>query len=277
MVRSWSLAAIVTLSAIAGTTNATEEKPATGNAKAATARPHLEFRIVATEEDDGPAVKAARAYFDTARTDAARRAALKQRAADGLPPEPLKEDRGPGYSWVEIGPSQLRLYRLDDALEKATDNEPWKAAAAARNKGEPLVLPRASKSHVIWSRPYSAEKARTGKAAEKRFEYFLLTRDPEPGKEVTGRHFAEVKPGLTLDEEYCVNFKLNKEGEELMFNLTSRNTNRPLAVIVDGVVLSAPVIGGPIRTYGRIQASFSREQVDHLVTELRADIAQPTK
>jgi hypothetical protein len=276
MVRSWHLAAPLTILAVVGV-GAAGEAPA-GAAKAGATRPHLEFRIAANVADDAAAVKAARVYFDAARTDPARKVALQRRASDGLPPEPLKAAREgvPGYSWFEIGPAPLRLYRLDDASEKAPGDDTWKAVAAAREKGEPMVLPIGPRTYVIWSRPYSAAKRPGGKAADKRFEYFMLLRDPEPGKAVTGKHFAEVKPGLTDDGEECVVFKLTEQGGKRMYDLTSRNTGNSLAIAVDGVVISAPTLGtAPLQNYGRIVGSFSRADVDELVAKLRADIVPP--
>jgi hypothetical protein len=278
MFRSCSLAALLTILAAVGTV-ATGEDPA-GAAKAVPVRPHLEFRIVANTEDDGPAIKAAGAYFDAARTDPARKTTLRQRGSDRLPPEPLKAAREgvPGHSWAEIGPSQLLLLRLDDASEKGPDNHAWKAAAEARDKGDPVVLTTGLRNCVVWSRAYTPAKRPGGKEAEgKRFEYFVLLRDPEPGKAVTGKHLAEVKPGLTDDEQRCVVFKLTKEGGELMHDLTSRNTDRAMAIVVDGVVISAPTIASALQTHGRIVGVFSQDDVEQLVAKLRADIAPPPK
>ena len=77
--------------------------------------PHLRFLVLASEPADGPAVQAAVKFFkDAARNDKAK-ADLLARAKKGQPPPQVKVVAAEGdrvYSWVEVGPAELRSQRV---------------------------------------------------------------------------------------------------------------------------------------------------------------------
>ena len=77
--------------------------------------------------------------------------------------------------------------------------------------------------------------------------------------------------------ERAVHFTLSTDGGNLFQQLTSNNlpdpaTNRfrHLGIILDGELLSAPVIRGTISTSGQITGNFTKEDVDFLVGVLNA-------
>ncbi len=284
----WVPRAALACAVILTTASAATADPKPPEKKAGTeaARPRLQFRIAANPETDAPAIKAAGEYFAAARTDPARKAKLKQLAAEGLPPEPLKPSEAgtPGYSWLEIGPPQLRHLLLDGASEKDTPplsegetelrKDRWQAVSAARDKGEPVLIPTGWSDmkyfrRLIWSRACPGGRRPGDEAPGKRFEYFMLVRDLEPGKAITDKHLVLAR-AVTTDNESYVEIKLNKEGGQLMHELTSRNEDKILAVAVDGAIVSAPTIRGPIDAEGRILGLFSRQQVEDIAAKLNA-------
>jgi hypothetical protein len=260
---------------------------------------HLEFRILANRRDDGKALEAARRYFAKAKEDARLRAELGQRARDGLPPAPLSlaTDKAPGYTWAEVGPAELRSLRLDNAAEKDTPPVPegsttprnalWQQVARARAKGEPFVLERHLGECLLYSRPCENAKLSKEERGRKKVEYFLLTRDPHKGKAVTGAYLTHVKAGSDVRDAPCIEFRLNKRGGDLFFELTSANKpseddrgsfRRHLAILLDGKVVAAPALHGPIRSEGVISSgSFRRAEADRWVEVLRSDLPRARK
>ena len=68
-----------------------------------------------------------------------------------------------------------------------------------------------------------------------------------------------------------VAFKFKPEGGQIFGNLTAANVGKNLAIVLDGVVYSAPVIRGPIRGgSGIIEGNFSMDEARNLAIVLRA-------
>jgi len=67
-----------------------------------------------------------------------------------------------------------------------------------------------------------------------------------------------------------VSFRLNREGARAFGRLTGANVNRRLAIVLDGVVQSAPVIQSRITDAGRITGQFTRQEAHDLAIVLRA-------
>ena len=89
------------------------------------------------------------------------------------------------------------------------------------------------------------------------------------GDDLSGAATAFGKSG------YEVEFRLGVNGADKMLKLTSRNSpdgafKRRMAIVMDGRVLSAPELNSAIGAQGVIQGNFSKEEVDFLVTILRA-------
>ncbi len=88
---------------------------------------------------------------------------------------------------------------------------------------------------------------------------------------VTGRDLRNAKP--TIDERNlpAVSFTLNSEGVAKFSRVTAANVGRRLAIILDGVVQSAPVIESAISSAdARITGSFSQQEVMDLSLILRS-------
>ena len=67
-----------------------------------------------------------------------------------------------------------------------------------------------------------------------------------------------------------VNFRLNREGARTFGRVTGANINRRLAIVLDGIVQSAPVIQSRITDQGQITGQFTREEAGDLAVVLRA-------
>lgn len=250
----------------------------------------LEFRILANRLDDEEAIAAAEKYL----RDPANQTRLKQLARDGdVPPAP-KQDNGTtlfnaningernqySYSWVEVGKEEL--YSL--GLNSASENDPnpsnssrFKQVALSRDK-EATTAP-GTNACLIYSRsiPNPERLLPKDREAEKKFEYFLLTRNSLSGREVTGDHLSSSRRGMDNKGDLTVDFRFNAEGGNRFYEVTNRNRpaskdgfKRHLAIILDGQVRSAPVLNQAIRNDGQISGNFTPADIDTLVRILRA-------
>jgi SecD/SecF fusion protein len=249
----------------------------------------LEFRILANTRDDKDAIDAAEKYFVEAQKDPKMKADLEALALSGKPPPPpmagpndpyFETATGIGrytYSWVELGKAERKIFGLDNAAaEDPSRSVVWKQVEEARNKGETYRL--RDGAGLIYSRAVINPRL-PDEDAKKRFEYFILTRDPEKGKEVTGQYLASAFPEQGSSLQLEVGFRFNSEGGRLFHDLTLKNApegksegafRRHLAVILDGVVESAPTLNAVISESGVIQGSFTKKEVDRLVAILKA-------
>lgn len=249
----------------------------------------LEFRILANTRDDKDAIDAAEKFFVEAQKDPKIKADLESLALSGKPPPPPMA--GPNdpyfdtatdigrytYSWVELGKAERKAFGLDNAsAEDPTRNAVWKMAEEARNKGETFRL--RDGTGLIFSRPVINPRL-PDEDAKKKYEYFILTRDPEKGKEVTGQFLDSAFPTQGSSLQLEVGFHFNSEGGRRFHDLTLKNApegksegafKRHLAVILDGVVESAPSLNAVISESGVIQGSFTKKEVDRLVAILKA-------
>jgi protein-export membrane protein SecD len=69
--------------------------------------------------------------------------------------------------------------------------------------------------------------------------------------------------------QWQINFELTSAGGEQFFNYTSQHINQPLVIVLDGRVLSAPIIEAAIRDSGVIRGQFSREEAESLGIQMR--------
>jgi SecD/SecF fusion protein len=69
----------------------------------------------------------------------------------------------------------------------------------------------------------------------------------------------------------AIGFTLNVRGGDMFYNVTSKNTNRPLAILLDDVAISAPNISeGGIHDKGIITGTFSQTEITDMVNKLNA-------
>jgi SecD/SecF fusion protein len=205
------------------------------------------------------------------------------------------------YSWVELGQEERLALDLDNAARNdSTRNTGWYLAKNARDK-EALQLPdRRSAERLLlqgalfYSRECVDRNLPEDERRNKEIEYFVLTRDPEFDQSVGGEasevrvpkidgsYLTNASGGPGQDLRPTVFFTFNTAGGELFGNITRKNVSettggpdntkphRHLAIILDGLIMSAPTIQSEIRTSGTISGDFTQKKVDQLVNILRA-------
>ena len=103
---------------------------------------------------------------------------------------------------------------------------------------------------------------------------FLLRETPV----VQGDELADSQPGFdSRNGEPVINFRFNQSGARKFGQFTKENVGRPFAIVLDGKVLSAPVIRDAILGgSGQISGNFTVESTTALAVQLRSG-ALPTK
>jgi preprotein translocase subunit SecD len=249
----------------------------------------LEFRIVANPSDDKTGIDAARAYFVRARTDANAKDELERLAGKGSPPAPVRPANGETwpngctYSWFELGRAERAALKLNNTAAENPDPQTlWNKAAEARQNGTILPVPGL---FCLFSRPCQNRLLPAAERDRKQWEYFVLCRDPEKAPQtgapmrITGMHITQARASSDAAGRPAVAFHLNEQGGKWFLDLTSRNKpsgtsentfRRRLAIILDGQVLTEAPLDAPIGQDGIITGNFAQQDVDDLVTFLRA-------
>lgn len=89
---------------------------------------------------------------------------------------------------------------------------------------------------------------------------------------VTGNMLSDARPafGGRTGGEPVVLFSFNDEGADKFYELTSKNINRQIAIILDGEVISAPRVDSAIRSSGNITGNFSANEAKKLAYLLKS-------
>jgi protein-export membrane protein SecD len=95
---------------------------------------------------------------------------------------------------------------------------------------------------------------------------------------VAGEDLTDAQPGFDQNSgQPDVNFTFNLRGGQRFGQVTSENVGRPFAIVLDGKIISAPVIRSPITGgRGQITGNFTVKEADNLSVLLRAG-ALPAK
>jgi preprotein translocase subunit SecD len=99
--------------------------------------------------------------------------------------------------------------------------------------------------------------------------YYLVERYAD----VTGRMLKDARAqyGERMGFEHVVSFKLNDVGAEKFYQMTSKHYGKSLAIVLDGVVISAPRISEPISGgQGNISGGFTAESAKELALLLQS-------
>src|SRR5207302_1836424 len=132
---------------------------------------------------------------------------------------------------------------------------------------------------VLYSRKCENQNIGEADRNAKKYEYFLLTRDPEviegESQAVTGQDLIYAHGDTTANLELAVAFTLNSQGSRRFADLTTKNKpdskaaggfERRLAIVLDGEIMSAPNLHEPITGgRGQISGRFTKKEVDNLV------------
>jgi len=89
---------------------------------------------------------------------------------------------------------------------------------------------------------------------------------------VAGRDLVDVQPGTNIrTDEPIIDFRFNSVGRQRFARATTENVGMPFAIVLDGKVVSAPVIREPITGgQGQISGNFTVEEAEDLAILLRA-------
>lgn len=95
---------------------------------------------------------------------------------------------------------------------------------------------------------------------------------------LTGQPFETIMTGAGLQAaaaqfvngRWIINFELNDTGGQVFGPFTGANIGQPLAIVLDGVVLSAPTIQDALPTGGTISGNFTEEEAKTLALQLRS-------
>lgn len=100
-----------------------------------------------------------------------------------------------------------------------------------------------------------------------------------------GEGYVTVVTGQGLDKakalhdglgEWSIRFWLNDEAASIFSDFTASHIGQPLAIVLDGDVLSVPIIQGRIGGEGSIIGNFSREEAENLAVQLRSGVLPVT-
>lgn len=142
-----------------------------------------------------------------------------------------------------------RLGKLEFKLAASMESPEYKRAV----NGE-----KVAGYYKHWIRKTRNEKGET--------DDWYLVRDKT---EITGEHLARVFPDRK-DIQAVVGFEFDQLGKAKFGKLTERNIGKPLAIVLDGILYSAPVIRDRIPGKGIIEGGFTQEEVNDLIAIMRA-------
>jgi SecD/SecF fusion protein len=104
-----------------------------------------------------------------------------------------------------------------------------------------------------------------------------LQKNSVPYVEVNGSDLSRAKVEIAKNGGYQVSFVMTTAGAEKMLKMTIANQpdvntgfKRRMAILLDGIVLSAPSLNSPIRSEGQIEGNFSLKDVEFLVQILNS-------
>ncbi len=98
----------------------------------------------------------------------------------------------------------------------------------------------------------------------------VLMLEPPKEKAVNGIHLSSVSNGTDDKGRGCVYFKTTSAGTSMMGSFTAINKNRPMGIVVDDQLHSAPNINEAIYGNGQITGQFTPEEVEELVIKLKS-------
>jgi preprotein translocase subunit SecD len=98
-------------------------------------------------------------------------------------------------------------------------------------------------------------------------QYFLVSKFTD----VTGRSLKNASMGFGEGRSGAVvQFEFTADGGEKFYEMTKKSIGRPLAIILDGVVISAPNVNTAIRGKGMIEGGFTTKSATELATLLKS-------
>ncbi len=158
----------------------------------------------------------------------------------------------PGATRTEIEALKNRITRLgklEFRLAASIDSPEYKEAM----EGKPVPG-----FYKQWLQKKKGEEGEAGK-------WYLIQNKIAISGEHLSRIYADRK-GI----EPVVGFEFDTIGKSKFGQITERNIGKPLAIILDGILYSAPVIRDRIPGSGIIEGNFTQDEVNELIAIMRA-------
>ncbi len=173
------------------------------------------------------------------------------------------------------GATPEQLDKIQEVIEKVAklefsvvhDESRFKAASVASDAE--VVVGYKALPYVLSEEEKKANLA-AGKKADEPNRWELVKQIPDmSGKNVKSAAYYFGPEGHSIQVDFT------SEGAGIMLPLTRENQGRPLAIIMDDEVISAPRINEPFSTGCSITGSFTREEAKALVAALENPLENP--
>jgi preprotein translocase subunit SecD len=96
----------------------------------------------------------------------------------------------------------------------------------------------------------------------------------------SGIERAQADRDMTISQ-WTVSVTFTEAGSQRLFEVTRDNIDRRLAMVVDGLIVTAPTIRSPIQGSAEISGAFDRERAEHLAKAIndaaRTASTQPSR
>ncbi|MFK7769317.1 MAG: protein translocase subunit SecD [Mariniblastus sp.] len=213
----------------------------------------LEFRILASKSNDPSTIEAARAMAKEGN---------RGRRVTGSGPEGETKILA---TWVNLA----RLVPADGSKPKVI---PFKFVPTpdhlvrAKSTGSVLTLDgvdlrdedTAGKNLAVWCEKFGVRTPQ------------ILVNFPEDDRNVEGKDLKSVSSTTDDRGRGAVSFKCTDLGASKMGTLTRFNLERPMGIVLDGQLHSAPTIQSAIYKNGQITGEFTPEEVEELIINLES-------
>ena len=165
------------------------------------------------------------------------------------------------------GVGQEELERIQETLEKVAQLEfsilhPQSSFLAAQVASGGQVIPGYE------ALPYKEEVDKNGEKRPTRYGLVKIKRD------MSGKNVAKARY-VYGDKGDSISVAFTGEGAKIMGPLTNANQGQPLAIILDDVILSSPVIQEPFSTGCSITGSFTQAEALALASALENPLQNP--
>jgi protein-export membrane protein SecD len=97
-----------------------------------------------------------------------------------------------------------------------------------------------------------------------------LTRGGEPFETIMTGDGLSAAAAQTDGVNWFIQFELTDQGSQAFGPFTGQHIGQPLAIILDGILISAPTIQAQLDTGGVIQGAFTQEEARQLALQLRS-------
>ena len=178
--------------------------------------------------------------------------------------EPSIQATGENRILIQVpGASQQDRQRIVDLIKKAAVLEFKVVQSSAGSEEAILQVQGVTTVDELKAQNLEIHRGETGNQNEA----FFLTADEAS---VTGEYISDAR--ITFDNfgRPAVLFRFRGEGAKKFGELTGNNIDKQLAIVLDGVIKSAPVVNDRITYEGTITGTFTPEEAKDLALVLRS-------